>query len=193
MRSFRALGLFIFVSLVASCALLTRTYQPPHAPKSEAEKVKFPWGTPRQTVVLSSVWLRATTMALDDFLPAEAVENAKGEGEETECLARRENYFVEAWVWSPRQARDAADGGAPDMDGGSSAEADSGFDQDAGCCDAGEDDPWAPPGMPKAPPLIYVTVGLLPGRCELGGSPLLDMGAVYAIDAVNWRILAVHH
>jgi hypothetical protein len=120
-------------------------------------------------------------MALDDFLPAEQAERSP-ESELDECLARRENYLTEAWVWSPKGASDGGDGGQPDPDGGFLSEH-----------DAGEDDPWTPPGMPKAPPLIYVTVGLIPGHCELQGSPILDMAAVYAIDTVQWRILAIHH
>jgi hypothetical protein len=196
MRNFRLLWLIAAVLLVADCALLTRTYRPPRAPQAEAAKVKFPWGAPRQRIVLTGAWLRAVTMALDDFLPAEEAER-RPESELDECLSRRENYLAYAWVWSPRGANDAGseagDGGLPDVDGGSSFEAGSGLEGDAGCCGAGDEEPFEQPGMPRAPALIYVTVGLIPGHCELDGSPLMDVAAVYAIDTVNWRILAVHH
>src|SRR4051812_31156161 len=89
MGNFRPLLLVTILSLATNCALLTRNYRPPHAPKSEAEKVKLHWGPPRERVILSGAWLRAATMAMDDFLPAEAAENARGEGEESECLAQR--------------------------------------------------------------------------------------------------------
>lgn len=201
MRTVRPLLLVTTLTLGASCALLARTYRPPRAPESEAKKVKFPWGTPRERVILSGTWLRAATMALDDFVPPEEAERARGEGEEAECLAQRDNYVVWAWVWPP-QDDGGMDGGSPDSDGGSSSssDADAGIEPDAGYSeagygysDAGYHDAFDQPGMPKSPPIVYVSVFLLPGRCDLGGSPLMDMGAVYAIDTVNWRILAIHH
>jgi len=181
MRSFRHLLLPTTVLLAASCALFTRPYRPPHAPKSDAEKITFHWGWPRKTAVLSGAWLRAVTMAMDDFLPAEAAEG-RTEDEWEACLNRRENYHAEAWAWIPGEEGDAGVEETQEPDGGVSLE-----------LDAGAQDAWTQPGMPKAPEIIYVVVGLLPGRCELGGSPVLDMAATYAIDAVGWRILAVHH
>jgi len=189
MRNRHPFGLLAVVLVVTSCALLTRPYRPPHAPKFEAEKVKFPWGTPSQRVILTGVWLRAVTMALDDFLPAEEAEK-KPESELDECLARRESYYVDAWVWSPRGSSDAGDGGSPGMDGGMASEGTTGPEHDGTYEDAGEEDPFAQPGMPRDPPLIYVSILLRPGVCNLGESPLVDMGAVYAIDTINWRILA---
>lgn len=183
MRNRHPFWLITVVLAATSCALLTRPYRPPRAPKSEAEKVKFPWGTPSHRVILTGAWLRAMTMALDDFLPAEEAEK-KPESELDECLARRENYYVDAWVWSPRASSDAG------MDGGSGLDASPNLEQDGGYEDAGEEDPFAQPGMPMNPSVIYVSILLAPGRCDLGESPLVDMGAVYAIDTVNWRILA---
>jgi len=186
MRSFRHVLLLTMALLAASCALFTRPYRPPHAPKSEAETIQFHWGWPRKTAVLSGVWLRAVTIAMDDFLPAEAAEG-RSEDEWEACLNRRENYHVEAWAWTPGEESDAGDGGAQESDGGMA------LDLDAGVLDAGAPEAWTQPGMPKAPQIIYVVIGLLPGHCELGGSPVVDMAATYAIDTVGWRILAVHH
>ena len=71
MRRFHPLLLVAASSLAASCALLTHAYRPPHASRAEAEKVKFPWGEPKERVTLTGVWLRAVTLAMDDFLPEE--------------------------------------------------------------------------------------------------------------------------
>jgi len=180
MRNFRYALLLTTVLCAASCALFMGPHRPPHAPKSEVEKIKFHWGWPRKTAVLSGVWLRAVTMAMDDFLPAEAAEGHT-EDEWEACLNRRENYHVEAWAWVPVDESDAGTGGTQEPDGGLRSDLDAG------------DEAWTQPGMPKAPEIIYVVVGLLPGRCELGGSPVLDMAATYAIDTMGWRILAVHH
>jgi len=184
MRNLRQVLMLTTVLFAASCALFTRPYRPPHAAKSEAEKIKFHWGWPRKTAVLSGAWLRAVTMAMDDFLPAEAAEGHT-EDEWEACLNRRENYHAEAWAWIPHEDGDGGIGGTQEPDGG--------MDLDAGMLDAGENEAWTQPGMPKTPAIIYVVVGLLPGHCELGGSPVLDMAATYAIDTVGWRILAVHH
>jgi len=64
MRNFRHVLLLTAVLFAASCALFSRPYRPPHAPKAEADKIKFHWGWPRKTAVLSGVWLRAVTIAL---------------------------------------------------------------------------------------------------------------------------------
>ena len=189
MRNLRPILLVSALSLAAGCALLDRTYRPPHAPKAEAAKVKFPWGSPREVVILSGVWLRAVTMALDDYLPEEGAERARGEDEMAACMARRDSYYVEAFVWSPRgasDAGDAGDGGAAKVEsGGSNPEVDAGYQMDSGHGDA-----FAQPGMPKTPPIIYVSISLI-ADCGFGESPLLDAGALYAIDTVNWRILAI--
>jgi hypothetical protein len=44
---------------------------------------------------------------------------------------------------------------------------------------------------PHAAGVVYVDIAARPGACELGGPPVLDMGATYAIDVTAWRILAV--
>ncbi len=44
---------------------------------------------------------------------------------------------------------------------------------------------------PHSEGLVYVDIAPRPGACELGGPPVLDMGATYAIDVKAWRILAV--
>lgn len=181
MRNFRPL-LLMTLSLATGCALLARTYRPVHAPKSEAATVEFPWGEPEERVFLAGTWLRAVTLALDDYLPEEESARARAVSGLDECLHRRDNYYVTAWVWAPQQPSDAGDGGAPDFDGGSSPEP-----------DAGDDHEVSQPGMPRAPPVIYVSISLLPGHCDLDGSPLMDVGATYAIDTVGWRILAIHH
>jgi len=115
--------------------------------------------------------------------PGAPVTGTKGEDPEGVCLARRDSYSVEAFVWSPGGASDAgeSDGGEADPAGGSRLEADAGYDHSI-----------AQPGMPKNPPIIYVSIGLAID-CNPGGSPLMDVGALYAIDTVNWRILAIHH
>lgn len=181
MRRIPPLLLVCASSVAASCAFLSQPYRPPHAPRSEASKVKFPWGSPRETVFLTGVWLRAVTMALDDFLPEEESERARGEDPEGACLARRDSYSVEAFVWSPEAEEDGSDGGEMDLDGGAHAEPDAGYDYSI-----------TQPGMPRNPSVIYVSIGLAVD-CNPGGSPLMDVGALYAIDTVNWRILAIHH
>lgn len=168
--------------LGASCALLTRSYRPPHAPASEAAKLKFPWGWPKERVTLNGVWLRAVTMAMDDFLPEEEAERAKGQGPEAACMSRRDSYDVEAWVWPGPGAGDAGAGEPMDAGSGSVPE-----------MDAGHDYELTQPGMPKAPPVIFVTIFLLPDACDFGESPPVDVGATYAIDTVNWRVLAIQH
>ena len=191
MRNVRPLLLVASLLLTASCALLGSAYRPPRAPRSEAEKVKFPWGTPKEVVVLSGAWLRAVTMAMDDFLPAEAVERAKAKGGEAACLARRDSWYAEAFVWTPGEASDAGDGGdgrAVESGGMSDSGADAG-----GAADAGHADAFAQPGMPMSPPIIYVSISLRPEACDFGGSVLLDAGGIWAIDTVNWRILATRH
>lgn len=181
-------ALFVAIlSLALSCALLTRSYRPPHAPKEEADQVKLQWGPPRERVILSGAWLRAAAMALDDFLPADEAERARGEGDEALCLAQRDNYVVWAWDRSLVVAGDA-DGGGPEVDGGQSPDGDGGY-----ALDSGYDSAFEQPGMRRAPQIIYVSIFLLPGRCELDGSPLMDMGATYAIDTVKWRIISIHH
>jgi len=178
------------LSLAASCALLTHAYRPPHAPESEAAKVKFPWGEPEERVRLTGVWLRAVTLALDDFLPEEESERARDLGPLAACTARRDSYDVQAFAWSPRAAGDAGEppdgggGGEPSFDGGSGSALDSGS---AGPGHAA----WAQPSMPRAPAIIYVSITLIPDACDFGDSPPVDAGATYAIDTVSWRILAI--
>jgi hypothetical protein len=41
--------------------------------------------------------------------------------------------------------------------------------------------------------LLYVSIYPRPGVCEMGGQPIMDMGAVYAIDIKGWKILSVQH
>src|SRR4051794_2280206 len=171
------------LSLAAGCAFLTRSHRPPHAPQTDAG-VELHWGIPKDRVILSGAWLRATTMALDDFLPADEAERAHEEGAEAECLAQRDNYVAWVWEWSPKEKEDA-DGGALEADGGVSQEDDAGYSTDSGYGDA-----FDQPGMRKTPAIIYVSVFLLPGRCQVDGAPLMDMGASYAIDTMNWQILA---
>lgn len=183
MRPARPLLLVTVVSLAASCALFSSRYRPQHAPKAEAEKIKFPWGEPKERVTLTGVWLRAVTLALDDYLPEERSERAKNESSWAACVSRRDSYDVEAFVWSPHSESDAGDG--EEVDGGW-AEQDGGLSSGS---DAGSD-AWVQPGMPKAPPIIYVQITLIPDACDFGDSPPVDLGAVYAIDTVNWRVLA---
>jgi hypothetical protein len=44
---------------------------------------------------------------------------------------------------------------------------------------------------PGAEGLVYVAITLRQAACHEEGEILLDMGALYAIDVKNWRILAV--
>lgn len=187
MGTSRSALLVAILSLALSCALLTRTYRPPHAPKEEADRVELQWGPPRQRVILSGAWLRAAAMALDDFLPADEAERARGEGEEALCLAQRDNYVVWAWERSPVMTGDT-DGGHPEVDGGQGPDGDGDYSSDSGY-----DSAFEQPGMQRAPQIIYVSIFLLPGRCDLDGSPLMDMSAIYAIDTVKWQIIAIHH
>lgn len=188
MRSFRALCVVMAISLAASCTFLTHAfrYRPPRAPQSEAVKVKFPWGEPRERMELTGAWLRAATMALDDFLPAQGAEHPP-ESELDECLSRRDSFGISVFAWSPKAATDAGTLDQAGTDGGS-------VDSQAAAAedDAGEHSELTRPDMSKTPPVIYVSIYLV-GDCTLMGSPVLDAGAVYAIDTVNWRILAVHH
>jgi len=39
--------------------------------------------------------------------------------------------------------------------------------------------------------LIWVNISLGDGACTWGSGPILDMGATYAIDTAQWRVLAV--
>ncbi|ATB30884.1 hypothetical protein [Melittangium boletus] len=39
--------------------------------------------------------------------------------------------------------------------------------------------------------VMFVSVIPNPERCDLGGPPILDVSATYAIDVRGWRILAV--
>ncbi|MFL5347880.1 MAG: hypothetical protein ACJ8AT_24075 [Hyalangium sp.] len=41
--------------------------------------------------------------------------------------------------------------------------------------------------------LVFVQIWARPGVCEMGMGPVLDAGAYYAIDALQWRIVAVRH
>jgi hypothetical protein len=45
--------------------------------------------------------------------------------------------------------------------------------------------------VPGAENLVYVEIVPRDGACDMGGDIVLDLGAVYAIDVKNWRILAV--
>ncbi len=45
--------------------------------------------------------------------------------------------------------------------------------------------------VPGAEDLVYVEIVPRDGACDMGGEIVLDLGAVYAIDVKNWRILAV--
>src|SRR5437868_11069729 len=170
MGTLRPALLVAILSLALSCALLTRSYRPPHAPQAEADQVKLQWGPPKDRVVLSGAWLRAAAMALDDFLPADEAEREGGEGDEALCLDQRDNYVVWAWERSLVVAGDA-DGGGAEVDGGQSSDDDGGYTSDSG-----HESAFEQPGMRRAPEIIYVSIFLLPGRCELGGSPLMDMG-----------------
>jgi hypothetical protein len=40
--------------------------------------------------------------------------------------------------------------------------------------------------------IVFVEIYARPGVCEMGGGPILDFDAIYAIDVLTWRILAVH-
>ena len=44
---------------------------------------------------------------------------------------------------------------------------------------------------PGADGLVFVEIYPRDGACEMGGPPVLDFSAIYAIDSKTWRILAV--
>jgi hypothetical protein len=41
--------------------------------------------------------------------------------------------------------------------------------------------------------VVFVSLSLRPETCDRSPSPLLDVGARYAVDTQAWRILAAHH
>jgi hypothetical protein len=41
--------------------------------------------------------------------------------------------------------------------------------------------------------VVFVQIWPRPGVCEMGGGPILDMNANYAIDTLTWRILRIYH
>jgi hypothetical protein len=41
--------------------------------------------------------------------------------------------------------------------------------------------------------IVFVEIYARPGACEMGLGPVLDLEATYAIDVVQWRILAIQH
>jgi hypothetical protein len=45
--------------------------------------------------------------------------------------------------------------------------------------------------VPGGEGLVYVELAPRTGACEMGGPPVMDFDAIYAIDVKTWRILAV--
>jgi hypothetical protein len=41
--------------------------------------------------------------------------------------------------------------------------------------------------------IVFVEIYARPGTCEMGMGPILDLSARYAIDVMQWRILAIEH
>ncbi len=41
--------------------------------------------------------------------------------------------------------------------------------------------------------VVFVEIYARPGTCEMGFGPVLDFSARYAIDVMQWRILAIEH
>lgn len=74
------------------------------------------------------------------------------------------------------------------MDGSQDPDDDGGYSPGSG-----HESAFEQPRMRTAPDIIYVSIFLLPGRCELDGSPLMDMGATYAIDIAKWQVITIHH
>jgi len=86
-------------------------------------------------------------------------------------VARRESYdFV---VWEDRP-------GDPTRDGGAEMPA-----ADAGSPDGGE----SATSNAALPRILFVSIDLRPGACDLGESPPLDTGGQYAIDTRSWKIV----
>ncbi len=46
---------------------------------------------------------------------------------------------------------------------------------------------------PGSEGVVFVQIWPRPGVCEMGGPPVLDFGAHYAVDTKTWRILAIEH
>lgn len=46
---------------------------------------------------------------------------------------------------------------------------------------------------PRADGVVFVQIWPRPGACDMGQGPVLDFGALYAIDSKTWRILEVRH
>lgn len=149
------------------CGLLRMTSRPPRASEAEAQRVTFPAFIPEERTVVDGRKLRAAALAMDDFLPEPAPSIPDDADPLSRCLARRDSYDV--LVWSGGGSIDpAVDGGSADPDAGSSSS------------NASQD-------------IIFVTIFLRGGVCPEGDSPVVDAGGTYAVDAVNWRILAIKH
>jgi hypothetical protein len=156
--------------VAGGCGLFRLSSRPPHASEAEAQRVRFPAFIPEERTVVDGRTLRAAALAMDEFLPEPAPPLPDDADPLSRCLARRDSYDV--LVWGGGGANEpAADGGAADPDAGASASSSSSEGQD----------------------VIFVTIFLRGGACPEGDSPVVDAGETYAIDVVNWRILAVKH
>ena len=128
--------------------------------------------------------LRATALAMDDFLPERAPPLPEDADPLSRCLARRESYDVLVWR--------ADEGMEPAVDGGS-IDSDAGADIDGGASDPSAPRPAEDAGQRGSEEIIFVTIFLRGQACPEGDSPVVDAGGTYAIDTANWRILAIKH
>jgi hypothetical protein len=154
--------LLVAATLVVGCSWL-RFVEPPLPIE---RKISVPFGEPGRVdlVTLKGAWLRAAEIASTSYF---AGLTAPPEPSPLEtCLLRRESYDVEVW-----EQRAVADGGEAVTDA------------DAGTPDAG------PASDGLVPPVLFVTISLHPGACDLGESPPSDTGGSYAIDTATWRIV----
>lgn len=127
--------------VLSSCTLFRRPPCPAHVPPEEAARFSFPVDVPEEGMqILHGPVVRAVQLAMDDFIPWDAVPPKDATPREA-CLYRRDAYDV---ITAP-----------------------------------------GPEGV------MLVRISLNPDACTMGGPPILDAGAFYAVDVRGWRIVAV--
>lgn len=161
-RSWRWL---VVLSLVLGCGLL----QLVRGPVPIERKVPVPFAEPGRVslVSLRGAWLRAAQVATDDYFSGLSTPSKPSSLEE--CLLRRDSYDVE--VWAQEEPRDGGE-----------------IDEDAGATDGGAFDAGNRFDAP-IPRILFVSISLHWDACDLGESPVLDIGGQYAIDTTTWRIV----
>jgi len=156
------------VLAAGGCGLLRVTFMPPRPSEADGQRVRFPTFIPEKRTVVDGRTLRAAALAMEDFLSEPAPSLPDGTDPLSLCLAQRDSYDVLVWSGDD-PVEPAVDGGSADPDAGTGSSSNTGQE------------------------VIFVTIFLRGGACPEGDSPVVDAGGTYAIDAANWRILAVKH